>query len=137
MSVEYARSSPSPRLWREGRESSLLFLYGKMPPSSREFCEGLLAAHAVSASMDSAGVEELTAARYAVVVQRDTERWILAASDKQALAEIELESLVGTDGYDEWVVEVWSIAEQRRFSYVPCVVVLVETAAAGSFLPSR
>lgn len=87
--------------------------------------------------MVSATLDELVVARYAVVVQRDAERWVLAAEDKRALANIELGCMVATDGYDEWVVEVWHVAHQRRFSYAPRVVVWVEDVAAQTRLASR
>jgi hypothetical protein len=103
----------------------------------KDFCQELLARHARSASMGSATLDELLIARYAVIVGRDDDGWVLAAGNKQAVAEIELGCLVSTYGYDEWVVEVWCIGRQRRLSYIPRVVVWIDDVAVEGALPPK
>lgn len=87
--------------------------------------------------MASAALEQLLVARFAVIVGRDDDRWVLAAEDKRAIAEIELACLVATHGYDEWVVEVWCIARQQRVPYVPRVVLWIDDIAVESSLAPR
>jgi hypothetical protein len=108
-----------------------------MTTCRRDFCQSLLARHGRSTSVASATLDELLAAQYAVVVQRDRERWLVAAADKQALADIELECLVATDGYDEWVAEVWCVEGFRRVFYSPHVMVSIGDVVAETTLGNR
>ena len=71
-------------------------------------------------------------AQYAVVVQREAESWVRAAADEQGIAEVELDCLVATEGYDEWVAEVWSLAEQRRYAYSLRVEVRINDAVSAA-----
>ncbi len=97
----------------------------------RDFCRALLESSPDINSLVGSTDDELLSAQYAVVVQRGSERWVRAAADMHAVADIELECLVGTEGYDEWVAEVWSLAHQRRCPYGLRIVVSIDASASA------
>jgi hypothetical protein len=50
--------------------------------------------------------ETIAAARYAVVVERDSDAWVLAARTARDVAGIEYGTYFATEGYDEWIAGV-------------------------------
>jgi hypothetical protein len=54
----------------------------------------------------SAPVEDIAAAHYAVIVEREDESWVLAAANVQEVAEIIADTYTATEGYDEWVCAI-------------------------------
>jgi hypothetical protein len=51
-------------------------------------------------------VETIAASRWAVCVQRDDDGWVYGCDTADQVARIVLGTLVGTDGYDEWVSRI-------------------------------
>lgn len=73
--------------------------------------------------------EAIATSAYAVVVERDDDAWVKAADRLGDVADIELSTLVGTEGYDEWVSEVWDVATGEQVAYTRLVAVhLLDTA---------
>lgn len=99
--------------------------------TGRDFCRALLASNTDVTAMRSSTLDELVRSQYAVVLERESERWVRAASDTREVAAIELDCLIATEGYDEWVAEVWSVAQQRRCSYTLRVVVWIDASASA------
>jgi hypothetical protein len=82
-------------------------------------------------------LDKIAGSRYAVVVERDSDSWVLAAATAEAVAQIALSTLTGTEGYDEWISEVWSMENAQMVQYDHDVTVTVslknghtETASA-------
>ena len=67
----------------------------------------------------SAPVEKIAAARFAVVIERENDAWVLAADSVDEIAGIALSTYTGTEGYDEWVSEIWDVqtGEQLEWSH--------------------
>lgn len=53
--------------------------------------------------------DEIVRARYTVVVERDNDSWVRAADSVRDVARIVLDCYTGTDGYDEYVTEVYDM----------------------------
>jgi hypothetical protein len=82
-------------------------------------------------------VDKIAGARYAVVVERSDDGWVLAAATPEAVAEIALSTYTGTEGYDEWISEVYSMETASQIDCIADVTVTVtlkngttETASA-------
>jgi hypothetical protein len=73
----------------------------------------------------SDSAEEIEAARFAVVVERDEDSWVVAAETVEDVAGIALGCLTGTEGYDEWVAEVWDVQRGEQVAWSKRVVVRV------------
>lgn len=63
-------------------------------------------------------VDKIAGARYAVVVERDSDSWVLAAASAEAVAQIALSTLTGTEGYDEWISEVWCMETAKQVDFI-------------------
>jgi hypothetical protein len=60
--------------------------------------------------------EAFTNARFAVVVERDSDQWVRAAADWQAVVEIE-DGCLAVEHDVEWVKGVWDIATGEAVTY--------------------
>lgn len=73
-------------------------------------------------------IEKIAGSRYAVVVERDSDSWVLAAANPEAVAEIALSTYTGTEGYDEWISEVWCMDTAAQIDCATTVTVTVTLA---------
>jgi hypothetical protein len=54
--------------------------------------------------------EKIAAAPFAVVIERDEDSWVFAAASWEQVAGFALACLTGTEGYDEWIEDVYDVA---------------------------
>lgn len=83
----------------------------------------------------SAAVEDIAAARYAVIVEREDDSWILAAANVQEVAEIIANTYTATEGYDEWVCTIHDMetcAEVKSYRGTVTVEINVDGAIASA-----
>lgn len=81
--------------------------------------------------------EKIATSRYAVVIERGDDGWVLGADNGDELAAIELGCRESTEGYDESVTAVFDVASGELVAYTCQVSVMVvlngeaHTARAG------
>ena len=81
------------------------------------FAEELISEYDRNEWDGSDSVEEIAASTYAVAVERDDDGWIVGAHSLNRVAEIYLGTLVGTDGYDEWISGVFRMSDGMPVSF--------------------
>lgn len=59
----------------------------------------------------------LVDAKYAVIVERDDDSWVRAATSAEDVAGIALSCYTGTEGYDEWINSIWDLEKQEQVKY--------------------
>jgi uncharacterized protein CbrC (UPF0167 family) len=69
---------------------------------------------------------QIAAARFAVVVERENDAWVLAADTPQDVANIALSTLTGTEGYDEWISDIWDMHTCQKIEWSQHAAVTVE-----------
>lgn len=70
-------------------------------------------------------IDKIAGSRFAVVVERSDDSWVLAAATPEAIAEIALSTYTGTEGYDEWIAEVWCMETCEQIDFASVVTVTI------------
>jgi hypothetical protein len=80
-----------------------------------EFAQALLDEHKNDWD-GSSSVDDIAAAKYAVVVSRDNDSWVVACSDADEVAQVYVGAL-HADGDVEWVDEVYEVETGEPVQY--------------------
>jgi hypothetical protein len=75
----------------------------------REHAESVLANSRGNDWNGGHDADELATYRYAVVIERDSDGWVIGANHATDLAQIQLDCYAGTEGYDEWIDGVYDL----------------------------